>query len=128
MKNFKLNVDGLEQNVTAEIINRKIWFKLGGNVYSYEVSDLSASSYSKSKTAGKATDKITAPMPGKITKTFVSEGQAVNRGDALLVMEAMKMEFTLKSDITGTVEKLLVKSTDQVVLGQLLVQLKEAKQ
>ena len=64
-------------------------------------------------------------MPGKITKVFVKEGQAVAIGEPLIVMEAMKMEYTLKSDLKTTVEKVLVKVDQQVVLGQLLVQLKE---
>jgi biotin carboxyl carrier protein len=63
-------------------------------------------------------------MPGKVTKLFVSDGQEVKKGDSLLVMEAMKMEYTLKADANGSVEKITAKTGDQVTLGQLLVQLK----
>ena len=66
-------------------------------------------------------------MPGKVTKLFVSENQIVNKGDALLVMEAMKMEYTLKADISAKVEKIFYKISDQVSLGYLLIQLKEHK-
>ena len=128
MKNKMLvSIDGHEKSVMADIIDKKIWFKLDENVYSYDLIDLIEGSFKKSKTAGKSSDRILAPMPGKITKLFVSENQIVNKGDALLVMEAMKMEYTLKADISATVEKIFYKISDQVSLGHLLIQLKENK-
>lgn len=125
--NFTVQINGQEKNVSAEIIDKKIWFKLDGQTYSYDLLDLVEGGSRKSKAAAKSPDKILAPMPGKVTKVFVSEKQTVNKGDALLVMEAMKMEYTLKADISATVEKLFAKVGDQVILGYLLVQLKENK-
>ena len=128
MKNqFSIEIDGKEQQVEALVIEKKIWFKIGFETYSYDLVDLETSTFKKSKGATKSPDKILAPMPGKITKIFISPNQKVQRGDALLVMEAMKMEYTLKSDIEAEVEKLNAKPGDQVTLGQLLVQLKESK-
>jgi biotin carboxyl carrier protein len=128
MKNTLLvNIDGKEISVLAELINKKLWYKLGEVTYSIDVVDLNESSFKKSKGAVKSADRITAPMPGKVTKIFVSEGQTVKKGEALLVMEAMKMEYTLKSDLNASIEKLQIKLSDQVTLGQLLVQLKETK-
>ena len=122
-----VTIDGKEVSVQAEVVDKKLWYKLGEATYSIDIVDLSDSGFKKSKTAVKSPDRITAPMPGKVTKIFVSEGQVVNRGDALLVMEAMKMEYTLKSDISANVEKLSAKLNDQVTLGQMLIQLKETK-
>ncbi len=119
-----ISVNGKDQKIISEIIDKKIWFKIGEQIFAYDVVELSQSSHTKSKTLEKSPDKIKAPMPGKITKVFVSEGQAVKKGDALIVMEAMKMEYTLKSDIESSVEKITVKVNDQVTLGSLLVQLK----
>ena len=128
MKNqFTVEIDGKEQQVEAQVIEKKIWFKLGFDTYSYDLIDLETSGFKKSKGAAKSPDKILAPMPGKITKIFISPNQKVQRGDALLVMEAMKMEYTLKSDIDAEVDKLNAQLGDQVILGQLLVQLKENK-
>lgn len=128
MKNKMLvSIDGHEKSVTADIVDKKIWFKLDEQVYSYDLIDLIEGSFKKSKALGKSSDRILAPMPGKVTKLFVSENQAVNKGDALLVMEAMKMEYTLKADISATVEKIFYKISDQVSLGHLLIQLKENK-
>lgn len=124
---IQITLEGQEHKVLAEIVDKKIWFKLNEQIYSYDLIDLAEGSYKKSKAATKSPDRILAPMPGKITKVFVSEGQSVSKGDALLVMEAMKMEYTLKADINAQVEKVLSKVTDQVTLGSLLVQLKENK-
>jgi 3-methylcrotonyl-CoA carboxylase alpha subunit len=52
----------------------------------------------------KGSDKILAPMSGKIVKLLVAVGDKVDNGQPLIVMEAMKMEHTLKAAIAGTVE------------------------
>ena len=123
--NFTVRINDQDKIVNAEVINKKIWFKIDEQVYSYDLTELNEGGFRKSKSAAKSQDKIIAPMPGKITKVFVSVSQSINKGDALLVMEAMKMEYTLKSDIAASVEKLNVKVGDQVTLAQLLIQLKE---
>lgn len=124
---LNVEIDGLEHLVEAQVLDKKVWFKFKNEVYSYELIELETTGLKRKKGAVKSADKILAPMPGKITKIFVSEKQDVKKSDALLVMEAMKMEYTLKSDINAQVEKLNVKLGDQVTLGQLLVQLKEEK-
>lgn len=126
-KTFKLKLDGIEKAVTAEVVDKKIWFKLYDQVFSCDLIELVDAGFKKAKTISKSPDRILAPMPGKVTKVFVSENQTVQKGDALLVMEAMKMEYTLKADISATVEKIFSKVSDQVTLGFLLVQLKEHK-
>ena len=63
-----------------------------------------------------------ASMDGAIIKVFAEPGQAVAKGDTLVILEAMKMEHPLKADVDGTVESVLVKAGDQVKLRQLLVE------
>lgn len=126
-KTFKMKLDGAEKAVTAEVVDKKIWFKLDDQVFSCGLIDLADAAFKKTKAVSKSPDRILAPMPGKVTKVFISESQTVQKGDALLVMEAMKMEYTLKADISATVEKIFSKVSDQVTLGYLLVQLKEHK-
>ncbi len=127
MAKFQIEIDGQDREVQAEIIDKRIWFKLNDQVYSHDLVDLNESHSKNSKSAGKSADRIVAPMPGKVTKIFVNQGQSVQKGDALLVMEAMKMEYTLKADTLAQVEKLSAQVGDQVTLGQLLIQLKIAK-
>jgi len=70
---------------------------------------------------------MTSPMPGKILKVFVACGDEVKKGDSLVVMEAMKMEHTIKANCDGIVESLHYKVGEQVDGGVDLVDLKEAK-
>ncbi len=62
-----------------------------------------------------------APMPGKVIQVAVSQGQDVSDGDLLVVMEAMKMEHTLRSPMTGTVTSVKVAVGDQVEADEILV-------
>ena len=65
--------------------------------------------------------QITAPMPGKVVRVLVSEGDAVDVGQGLLVVEAMKMQNELRSPKAGRVEKLLAKEGLAVNAGDILV-------
>ena len=62
-----------------------------------------------------------APMPGRIVKVFVGEGDDVTDGQVLIVLEAMKMEHSLRSPYDGTVRSVAAASGDQVEAGQVLV-------
>jgi biotin carboxyl carrier protein len=63
-------------------------------------------------------------MPGKVTKILLTPGSAVEVGQAVLVMEAMKMEYTLKAEIAGEVESVNCAVGEQVALGKALVKIK----
>jgi len=65
--------------------------------------------------------KLTAPMPGKIVKVLVAEGETVEAGRGVLVMEAMKMENELKASRAGTVTDIKVKEGQAVEMGALLL-------
>jgi 3-methylcrotonyl-CoA carboxylase alpha subunit len=64
---------------------------------------------------------LSAPMPGKVIALLVADGEAVRRGQPLLVMEAMKMEHTIAAPADGVVERLLYRVGDQVAEGAPLV-------
>lgn len=70
---------------------------------------------------------LVSPMPGKILKVLVASGDQVSKGQALLVMEAMKMEHTIKAPYDGLVSKLPYKEGDQVQGGEELLVLEESK-
>ena len=73
--------------------------------------------------AGAGEHSIDAPMPGKIVKVVVEEGQSVKAGEVLLVLEAMKMETEIKAPSAGTVSGVLVAPGDAVQGGQALIEL-----
>lgn len=65
--------------------------------------------------------QMIAPMPGKILKILISEGADVMAGAPLVVMEAMKMEHTIKASKNGKVTKIHFQENSQVVAGVELV-------
>jgi acetyl/propionyl-CoA carboxylase alpha subunit len=68
---------------------------------------------------------ILSPMPGKIVSVAAKQGARVKKGDALLVLEAMKMEHTLTAPFDGAVVELKARAGDQVSEGVLLAKLEK---
>ncbi len=66
---------------------------------------------------------ITAPLPGNITEIKVSPGDIIEKGQVLLVMEAMKMENNVLADRRGVIESVVVKPGEAVLQGDVLVYL-----
>jgi len=64
---------------------------------------------------------VSVPMPGKIVAVLVSEGDAVEKGQGLVIVEAMKMENEVRSPIGGAVKEIKVKPGDTVEGGAVLV-------
>lgn len=84
-----------------------VWVSLAGHTWFFE----------KARKSGGADDGhggFGAPMPGKVTKVLVEEGQEVSKGDVLVIMEAMKMEHRIEAPADGTV-KIVHCVTDQLV-------------
>ena len=68
-----------------------------------------------------------SPMPGQVLRILVVEGQSVKPGDALVVLEAMKMEQTIRATIQGVVRAVLVKTAEVVAPGQMLVEIQSVE-
>jgi biotin carboxyl carrier protein len=64
--------------------------------------------------------EILAPMPGKVVRVLAAVGDAVEAGQGLLVVEAMKMQNEIRSPKSGKVERLLVKEGQNVNAGEVL--------
>jgi acetyl/propionyl-CoA carboxylase alpha subunit len=75
----------------------------------------------KRDSAMSETNQLSAGMPGKIVKVFVTEGQSVQKGSPLLVVEAMKMENELRASRDAVIGKIFVKAGDVVEAGGPLV-------
>jgi 3-methylcrotonyl-CoA carboxylase alpha subunit len=76
-----------------------------------------------SRDDGAGGDTITAPMPGLVKLVNVAAGDTVSRGQALIVMEAMKMEHTLTAPRDGTIAEVTAKAGDQVEEAAVLLEL-----
>ena len=112
--------NGKKLSYVSEWIQGTLWVHVNGKTYSLEGS---GSKRGRKAQVGSSHEKVLAPMPGKVTKVLVQEGQSVAKGQAVVVMEAMKMEYTLKAELDGPIDKVLAKVGSQVSLGDLLVQI-----
>jgi biotin carboxyl carrier protein len=117
------NVDDYKYNLEYEDTNTTV-----SSVDTYFVIDgiefaIDAPKRSRSKSKALDLGQMKSPMPGKILKIFVKAGDVVEPGTPILVMEAMKMEHTIKASKQGTVEKIHFKEGDQVQGGVELVKL-----
>ena len=122
---MKIQMDTMTGTIhgEAQVVAGQLWVHVNGKTFVYET-EAKAKSKKRSKSNKAGDGQIRAPMPGKITKLLVQEGQSAKSAQAVVVMEAMKMEYTLKADLDATVEKIMVKVGDQVQVGQHLVQMK----
>ncbi len=87
----------------------------------YKQAPSKASTPSAGAPQNTATGGVNAPIPGLIKGLFVAEGDKVEAGQKVLVMEAMKMENVITSEISGTVLKVLVGEGDNVAQDQQLI-------
>lgn len=132
---IKINSNPYEVNILS-VKSPKAEVEVNGLKYEVDISDIpelskttatnvakavSAPVAATAKAPGGAGSDIVAPLPGKIIKINVSEGNSVNAGDILMIMEAMKMENQIKSTAAGTVTKIHVKQGDNVAERALLV-------
>ncbi len=102
---------------------RHIYFELNGEPRSATIKDQSISLHEESHVKADPDNghEIGAPMPGKIFKVAVSEGDQVSFGDVLVVTEAMKMETNVKATMAGEVKEIIFREGAQVDQGDLLV-------
>ncbi|MBO5962711.1 MAG: biotin/lipoyl-binding protein, partial [Alistipes sp.] len=66
-------------------------------------------------------NKIVAPLPGRVISIKVKVGDTVNAGDEVVVLEAMKMENSITSDYSGTVQQVLAAEGDNVATDAVLM-------
>lgn len=105
----------------SQMLRGQLWIHFQGQTFLY---DGPQSNQSRNQKASVATGDIASPMPGKVTKILKNMGESVSVGQAVIVMEAMKMEYTLKATAEGVVESLHCQVGDQVALGKILAKIK----
>jgi biotin carboxyl carrier protein len=94
-----------------------IWVAAGPAQYEF----IPVEGRSTPRAHGLATPEITAPMPGKVVKLVVTEGQQVQAGDVLVVLEAMKMETALYAESPAVVKQIRVGVGQMVDHGAVLL-------
>ena len=81
--------------------------------------------YKPSGLSDNLSGELRTQMPGKVVKIFVKEGEKVELGQTILILEAMKMENEIRAHTAGTVEKICVSVGDALESGVLMVELGE---
>jgi 3-methylcrotonyl-CoA carboxylase alpha subunit len=73
--------------------------------------------------AGEASGDLLAPMPGRVRRVVLGAGTKVERGDVILILEAMKMEHAIRAPREGTLERVFFGEGDLVEAGMVLAEL-----
>lgn len=104
---------------------RIIYFELNGQSREVTVKDESIKSTvaARIKADPKNENQIGASMPGTVIKVIVEKGEKVERGDHLLITEAMKMETTVQAPFSGVVKEIYVSNGEAIQTGDLLIEL-----
>ena len=103
---------------------RRLFFELNGQPRTVAVADASASATAKSNPKAEEGNSlhVAAPMPGLLVSVSVKPGQTVVKGDALVAIEAMKMETMIRAEFDGEVKSVPVGVGTQVEAHDLLVE------
>lgn len=141
MKEYKYKINGIKFNVAVgDVVDNQVHVEVNGVPYNVElengktVSKVAAISapkpaasaprtstgekvISKPAAAAGSASAVKSPLPGTIMSITVSEGQQVNAGDTVCVLEAMKMENDVHCSTSGTVKKILVGVGDAILEG-----------
>ena len=109
MKAYKVTVNGNVYEITLEIIDKE-------DIKTTEPAKAAA----PAAPAAAGGTSVSAPMPGTILRVNVANGQAIKKGDVLMVLEAMKMENEIMAPCDGTVASVNVQASASVETGTVL--------
>jgi len=117
------------QSVVVEVGGRRLEVSLPGGLSVGAAAPKAAAAKPRKRAGGKTAaasgDSVTAPMQGTIVKIAVEDGQSVEAGDLIVVLEAMKMENPVTAHKAGTVTGLAVSVGETVTQGSALCELKD---
>lgn len=146
MESYKYTVDGVDYEVRIEAVdNDEAAVQVNGKLFTVKLNehlrpmrphrvqvtppkavDSDASVYKADAVTAQDTatlegEKVYAPLPGTVTDIRVNVGDTVKAGQAVIVLEAMKMQNNITADVAGRVTAILVKPGDTVMEGAALI-------
>lgn len=101
----------------------KVWLQTQGKSMAGEI--IPTPSHGELLETSSPNSDLTAQFPGKVRKVLVRPGQKVKRGENLVLIEAMKMEFTIRAPSDGSVDGILVTDGQQLSPGTQLIEFSE---
>lgn len=127
----KVSVNGIEYQVGIQFDNGKWEVSIDGNLYEVEIDQASGRGPRKkrdSSSRGRPTSGlISSAIPGKIVSVLVSEGDKVDSGSVVIVLEAMKMQNEIKAGIDGKVEKIMCEPGERIEANVPLMEIVDGK-
>jgi 3-methylcrotonyl-CoA carboxylase alpha subunit len=119
---FGLTIDGVKTRVTAVIEGHELYLRTRNGRFDLHWVD----PFGGETEEQVGEDKIVAPLPGTVVALLAEEGAKLEKGAAILTLEVMKMEQTLRAPFAGTLKKIRCKVGDIVGEGVELAEIEPA--
>ena len=128
----KVTVNGVEYEVEIQFNDAKWEVTIDGKLYEVETDQGSRRGQRKKRDSnrgggGPSSGLISSAIPGKIVSVLVSEGDKVDSGSVVIVLEAMKMQNEIKAGIDGKVEKIMCKPGERIEANVPLMEIVDSK-
>ena len=127
----KVTVNGVEYEVEIQFDDGKWEVSIDGNLYEVEIDKASRRGQRKKRDSSRggrsSSGLISSAIPGKIVSVLVSEGDKVDSGSVVIVLEAMKMQNEIKAGIDGKVEKIMCKPGERIEANVPLMEIVDSK-
>ncbi len=127
----KVTVNGVEYEVEIQFDDGKWEVSIDGNLYEVEIDQRSRRGQRKKRDSnrggGASSGLISSAIPGKIVSVLGSEGDKVDRGSVVIVLEAMQMQNEIKAGIEGKVEKIMWKPGERIEANVPLMEIVDSK-
>ena len=127
----KVSVNGIEYQVGIQFDDGKWEVSIDGNLYEVEIDKASRRGQRKKRDSSRggrsSSGLISSAIPGKIVSVLVSEGDKVDRGSVVIVLEAMKMQNEIKAGIDGKVEKIMCEPGERIEANVPLMEIVDSK-
>lgn len=118
---YSVLLDGVSYEARTAPSEEGLAVQVNGRRFSVEVRDPRNASRRSRSAVGAGRQNIAAPMPGKVVRVLVKQGDAVDTGQGLAVVEAMKMQNEMKAARPGHVAEVRVRDGDTVAANQVLL-------
>lgn len=118
---LKVTVNGIAYSVDVEVEEEQR--QLGSIVFGGATTSNTPAAPTTASVQGVSANAIVAPLAGSVSKVLVAEGDSIESGQVLMVLEAMKMETEITAPSAGTVGAIHVAAGDAVQGGQALIEI-----
>lgn len=121
---FKIKIGNVEKLVFVASDEKNTYVFIDGDQYVFSFITEESKEINPILNGNKSFEEIKPPMPGSVVKVLVEEGQDVQEGAPIVIVEAMKMEIMLYSSMSGRISKINVQPAEQVDPDKVLVEIK----